>query len=104
MAQRGQRFLPPRQRLAQQAASGVIEQIKHDVAHRAPAPRLANAPGVGQTMPAQQPRQIGPAVGVECHQLTVHEGPRHGPRQEDGVAVAGLGDSLAQGAPLARPD
>jgi hypothetical protein len=63
----GQHFPPTRQRLTQQATARMIKQIEHHVPHWTPVPRLPNPPRIGQPMPAQQPRQIGPAVGVEGH-------------------------------------
>ena len=63
LAQFSQQFPPPRQRFVQQAASRVIEQIKHDVPHGTPAPRLADAPRVGQAVPAQQARHLAASEG-----------------------------------------
>jgi hypothetical protein len=53
----------------------MIEQIERHVPHPTPMLRLVNPPRIGQTVPAQQPRQIGAAVGVERHKLAVHQRP-----------------------------
>jgi hypothetical protein len=60
---------------SQQATSCLIEHIKQHVPHRTPLPGVADAPGVRQTMSAQQPRQIGSTVGGAGHQFTIHQRP-----------------------------
>src|SRR5215510_13319873 len=76
VAHLGQELAPPRQRLMHQATASVIEQIEEHVPHRTPVPGLANPPRIGQAVPAQQPRQIGPTVVVERHQFSVYQRPR----------------------------
>jgi universal stress protein A len=71
----GKHVPPLRQRLAQQAVARVIKYVEQHVPHRTPLRGVADAPGVGQTVPAQQPRQIGKAVGGHRHQLTIHQRP-----------------------------
>jgi hypothetical protein len=57
-------------------------------------PRLANPPRIGQAVPAQQPWQIGPAVGVEGHQLAVHERPCRQTAQNFQFRIASRATSL----------